>query len=113
MQLRSGQTEIARVSRGSSAWEAGLTTGDQLVAINGVKVEAASFNKLMASFEAGDEVRVSFFRRDRLRETSLELKAHKGKPALEYMPNASDEQKRLFAKWLGQPYPETIVSTPE
>ena len=56
------------------AHQAGLTAGDEIVAINGLKVtQVAQLEKRLARHKAGDKLRCHFFRRDELMETSVQL----------------------------------------
>src|SRR5690606_32263533 len=83
-----GGTQIATVYEGGCAHAAGLSAGDTLLAINGLRVtDTASAERLLSAYQPGDEVDVHVFRRDELRAFRLGL----GEPAatecvLERMP---------------------------
>ncbi|MDS1140275.1 PDZ domain-containing protein [Pusillimonas sp. SM2304] len=73
-----GETQIATVYEGGRAHAAGLSAGDTLLAINGLRVtDTASAERLLGAYQAGDEVDVHVFRRDELRAFRLGL----GEPA--------------------------------
>jgi predicted metalloprotease with PDZ domain len=58
---------------GGPAMKAGLSAGDVILALNGLRVTHSSFEKLLASFRAGERLRIHAFRRDELREFDVEI----------------------------------------
>ncbi|OZI77263.1 peptidase M61 [Bordetella genomosp. 12] len=67
---------LATVFEGGAAHRAGLSAGDVLVAIDGLKVEApAGLDVLLSQYRPGDRVLVHVFRRDELRAYRLRLAA--------------------------------------
>jgi len=65
---------LATVFEGGAAHRAGLSAGDVLVAIGGLRVEAPSgLDQLLSQYRAGDRVRVHVFRRDELRAYTVRL----------------------------------------
>src|SRR5690606_31106386 len=67
-----GQTQIATVHEGGSAHAAGLSAGDTLIAINGLRVtDAASVDRLLGAYGPGEQVDMHVFRRDELRAFRL------------------------------------------
>ena len=69
-----GETSIATVYEGGNAHAAGLSAGDTLLAINGLRVsDAASVDRLLGAYKPGDRVDVHVFRRDELRAFRLVL----------------------------------------
>lgn len=63
-----GQVKLATVYDGSAAQLAGLSAGDILLAINGLRVTSSNIDKLLTRYQAGDTVKVHAFRRDELME---------------------------------------------
>ena len=53
--------------------QAGLAAGDQLVAIDGLRVSAQNWTRRLDQIDAGREVRVDFFRGEELLSTTLTL----------------------------------------
>lgn len=62
---------VKNVLPDAPAARAGLTFGDEIVAIDGDRVNAATFARRLADHPPGTRVEVSFFRRDRLRTTRV------------------------------------------
>jgi len=68
LRTSNGETHVATVYEGGAAHGAGLSAGDTLVAVNGLRVtDSASLDKLLRAYRPGDEVTVHVFRRDELR----------------------------------------------
>ncbi|NYT24528.1 M61 family metallopeptidase [Alcaligenaceae bacterium] len=71
-----GQCSIATVHEGGAAHRAGLSAGDVIVAVGGLRVQdEKSLRSLLARWQPGDSVTVHVFRRDELRRFELELSA--------------------------------------
>lgn len=66
-----GLNVIKTVLSGSAAWRAGLSAGDTLVAIDGLRATSTALSKHLARFRAGDEVAVTYFRHDVLASSVL------------------------------------------
>jgi predicted metalloprotease with PDZ domain len=66
---------IATVFEHGPAHHAGLSANDILVAINGLKVDAAhnTVDTLLAHYQPGDRITIHVFRRDELRQFELTL----------------------------------------
>ncbi|NYT78607.1 M61 family metallopeptidase [Alcaligenaceae bacterium] len=63
-----GETRISTVLENGAAHAAGLSAGDSLVTVNGLRVsDPASLDRLLAAYRPGDKVKVHVFRRDELR----------------------------------------------
>lgn len=63
-----GRIELASVINGGAAHQGGLSAGDQLVAIDGLRVaDAGDVDRLLRAHNANDTVVVHVFRRDELR----------------------------------------------
>lgn len=64
---------LAAVHDGSAAQKAGLSVGDVLVAIDGLRVTGSNLDVLLSRYLPGAKVEVHAFRRDELRTTQLKL----------------------------------------
>jgi predicted metalloprotease with PDZ domain len=70
-----GDAKLAAVYEGGPAMLAGLSAGDKLVAIDGLRVPASGPDGLLARYRINDTVRIHAFRRDELMELRLRLKS--------------------------------------
>lgn len=68
-----GEAKLAHVFDGGPAQSAGLSAGDVLVAIDGLKVTARTLDEILARRKPGDCVRIHAFRRDELIDFDLTL----------------------------------------
>jgi predicted metalloprotease with PDZ domain len=66
---------LTAVHDGSAARRGGLSAGDVLVAIDGLRVTGSNLETLLARYRAGDKVEVHAFRREELRQTTVTLDA--------------------------------------
>ncbi|MFP2908029.1 M61 family metallopeptidase [Pyxidicoccus sp. 3LFB2] len=102
-----GSATVATVLDGSPAQEAGLYVEDDLVALDGWKVDGNGLLSRCEDRKPGETVRVTVFRRDRLLELPVVLGQ---KPAdavwLSRVERPTDEQKAAYQAWLGAPWDE-------
>lgn len=66
LSLRAGEATVATVFSGSAAEGAGLAAGDQLLAIDGLKLTAGNWANRMETLRPGVTVTLAFFRGDEL-----------------------------------------------
>lgn len=95
-----GRQTVTSVRRGSSAEGAGLNVGDEILAIDSVRV-TEDVNKLVATMKAGSRFKLLVNRGGLLRElpvtlARLPLVAYR----LEAIPNQTEKQKVLYTRWL-------------
>jgi predicted metalloprotease with PDZ domain len=64
---------LKHVLAGSSAWRAGLSAGDTLIAIDGLRAGSATLGKHLARFGKGDRLEMTYFRHDELRSATIEI----------------------------------------
>ena len=85
-----GRTIVSSIVEGSPAWDAGLSAGDDLLAMDGFKVTASSIDSLLSDRAQGDNVRLTLFRREKLIEITVRLAA---RPADTYKIELIDTKK--------------------
>lgn len=97
-----GKVVLASVLRDSAAERAGLSPGDELVAIDGRRVDDGSLRRRLDARKPGETVEVLFARREWMKTTTVVL-AEPAPDGYEILPaaNASDASKALGAAWLG------------
>ncbi|MCG7533963.1 M61 family peptidase [Pseudoalteromonas sp. OOF1S-7] len=97
--------ELSHVARNGNAWQAGLTSGDKLVAFNKHQVRD-TLNKTMALFEPGQKVIVDFIRRDKLMSTEMTLSEVQSKPKqVAAVSQPTPRQQQLYRAWMGVSHP--------
>ncbi|ALP54663.1 peptidase M61 [Candidatus Tenderia electrophaga] len=70
-----GNLKLANVFTGSAAMQAGLSAGDVLIALDGLKVTTTNLEKLLRQYRIGATVEIHAFRRDELMTFQATLQA--------------------------------------
>jgi predicted metalloprotease with PDZ domain len=100
--LHADRTTVRNVVPDSPAWRAGLTFNDEIVAVAGARIGAATFAKRIADHAPGVQVRVAFFRRDQLEEVNVRLsESPDRKLAVTVDPKAGARAKAVRGGWFG------------
>ncbi len=101
-------TKVTGVFDGSPAQRAGLSVGDELIAIDGFRSTSdGELRNLLMPRKNDESVRVSLFRRHRLVETTVQL-AHMPPTRYEIatLGDAGGGQNAAhYLQWLGEPFP--------
>ena len=96
-----GQLTIRSIPVGTPAYEYGLNTGDQIVAVDGNRASQNFLTSYLADKKPGDKVRFTVFRFDALRDFQVTLG---GRGRINYsitaIENPSDAQKQLYRTYL-------------
>jgi predicted metalloprotease with PDZ domain len=97
---------VRRVYAGSPAYEQGLNSGDQIVALDNHRVTREFFDARLAEKRPGDLANLTIFRFDDLSSLPLKLGGIIDVPyRIVFVANPSDQQKRIYQSWLGGPPP--------
>jgi predicted metalloprotease with PDZ domain len=118
-----GRTMVRSVRSDGPAYVAGLQAGDEIVAMDGRRVSAGELDAFLgrqvrdarearrAAAAAGEpfpdrRLRVTYFRRDRLREVVFSVATRPDAAwTLRRRDDATDAQKQAYADWCGHPWP--------
>lgn len=98
---------VAGVLDGGPADRAGLSPGDELLAVDGFQITGdADLRQRLAGRRAGDRIEIAMFHRGRLERVEVEVAAA---PPTRFevvaSATASASERRIFAEWLGGEYP--------
>ncbi|GAA5219200.1 PDZ domain-containing protein [Corallincola platygyrae] len=104
-----GRWLVQHTSKGKAAWAAGIAEGDQILAINGQRLSAASAKSIISKHQPGEQLVVHLFRRDKLMRVSMELGETLGKLSLVKMEEATPLQQSEYESWTGQSFAEVTV----
>jgi predicted metalloprotease with PDZ domain len=98
---------VSSVQRNSPAWQAGLTTEDIIVAIDGLRLADNELENRLQDFKPKQTITMSYFRRDQLKTATVKLAAM-AKNKLKIIPiaKASAGQRAFFKAWTGVDFPE-------
>ena len=96
-----GGARVTRVISGSPAFSAGLDAGDEIVALDGFRTSAQGLRQRMKDLRAGESIRLTVFRGDRLREFTVRLeKPPLALDSVKPRDNMTPEEKRILDSWL-------------
>jgi predicted metalloprotease with PDZ domain len=99
-----GQLTIRSIPAGTPAYEYGLNTGDQIVAVDGNRASQNFLNSYLNQKKPGDKVRFTVFRFDQLRDFQVTLG---GRGRLNYsitpVANPTVDQQRLYQEYMLSP----------
>lgn len=99
-----GRVAVAEVYAGRPAYDAGISAGDELIAVDGVRADAEELKRIERDAAPGTGVTVALFRRRRLQSLRLVLGARR---AFTYeiapVEGAGAAARRLCRGWLGRP----------
>jgi len=103
LEANGGLLQVKTVDRDGPAWLAGLTAGDQLVAIDGLRLDDKNWQQRLTELTVGESHRVHYFSAGRLRETQL-TPGDDPHPEFSIAPvdKPSRQQRQRFKAWTGQ-----------
>ena len=91
--------EIINVSRNTAAWDAGLNVKDEIIAINGERVDNAL--EYIEKFEVNDEVEFLINRDGIIKYIKVKLKPSSSKKfEIQQLENPTEKQRAVLEKWL-------------
>jgi predicted metalloprotease with PDZ domain len=96
-----GRLTIRSLTAGTPAYDQGLNTGDQIVAIDGYRASTPRVQAFVGAKKPGDKVRLTIFRFDKLRDMDITLGTDTRKDySFDPVENPNDTQKRLYREYL-------------
>lgn len=105
IQAQKNLAEVMKVERGSPAWQADLSVGDQIIAVNGLQLQTELAERLK-DFPAGSTVTLTLFRDGRLLERILTPQTQPaGNWQISPVAKPSRQQKAYYQAWLGMELP--------
>jgi predicted metalloprotease with PDZ domain len=95
------RVNIRSIPAGTPAYDQGLNTGDQIVAVDGYRASIKFLDSYLAERKPNDTIKLTLFRFDKLREITLTLGSD-GRKDYAFVPlaNATDQQKKLYHDYL-------------
>ena len=95
------RSQVSRVVPGSQAWQLGLVTGDEVLAINGFRLDG-SFAERLKQYQIGDRIELLMSRDGRLFSETFILERLQTKDwSIDFEPKLSKEQTMRINVWLG------------
>lgn len=92
---------IRSIAAGTPAYEQGLNTGDQIIAVDGYRASQTFLQSYIGQKKPNDKVNLTIFRFDKLREISFTLGADARKEyEFSSVAQPTDAQKNLYKQYL-------------
>lgn len=98
-----GEARLATVASGGAAHAAGLSAGDVLIAIDGLRIGTGRLDAMLTRYRAGDTVSVTAFRGDLLETRPVTLEAAPQRAIVDLAAQGGKSAARLRDGWLGLP----------
>jgi predicted metalloprotease with PDZ domain len=93
---------VSRVLAGSPAYEQGLNSGDQIVALDNLRVTKDFFDARLTEKKPGDLINLTIFRFDDLSTLLMKLgERTEGTYKIVPLANQTEVQKQIYRAWLG------------
>jgi predicted metalloprotease with PDZ domain len=100
-----GRTRIASVLSSGPAHAAAISAGDELLALDGFRVEESSLRDRLRDYRPGDRVSLAIFRRDQLVQVPITLAEQpQTRAVIKKASRANVKQRTRYAEWLGAPW---------
>jgi predicted metalloprotease with PDZ domain len=102
VKAENGKEVIQFVEAGSPAGMAGVDAGDELLAIDGLRVTADQLSDRLKDYNPGDTVQLSVFHQDELRTLPVTLETPRpSRYQVVPVDSPTEAQQQNFAGWLG------------
>jgi predicted metalloprotease with PDZ domain len=96
---RNGKVIVNVVRRGSSAENAGLSVGDEIIAVDAIRVDTKDFNELLETLDIGDNLLLLLSRDNILYELTCSLTGYE-QPSFKLSQMSQSTEKLLRDYWL-------------
>ncbi len=94
-----GKVLITKVYAGGCGYTGCLNTGDEIIAINDIRIEK-DYDKILKEYKHDDEVKVLINRKGFIKEFIIKLTPAIPKYEISEMENMTDDQRKILNKWL-------------
>lgn len=94
-----GKTILTNIQSNSAAEDAGLSVGDEIIGVNGLRVDKASLENFFENLKGGEVIDVLFAREDQLLSSVIEVKMHE-QPKFKFIVDDATKSDKLFNYWL-------------
>ena len=96
-----GQLTIRSIPAGTPAYDQGLNTGDQIVAVDGYRASQNFLQSYIGERKPGDKIKLTIFRFDTLREITFTLGTNsRTDHSFTAVESPTEEQKKLYKQYL-------------
>jgi len=98
--IESGKVIIAKVFKGGTAYESGLNINDELISIDGVRMDRELIKSFIKNYKTGDEINFVINRQGLIENVKVKLQKPLPKYKIIEMEEKTEEQNKIFEKWV-------------
>lgn len=101
IQRKNGSEEITFVDANSPAGKVGIEAGDELLAINGFRVNVDNLTDRLLDYQANDMIQLSYFHQEELKTVEIILATPQpSNYQVKILTNPTQKQQEMLKKWL-------------
>lgn len=100
VKLIEGKLIITKIHAGTFAYESGLNVNDEIIALDGIRMNEELLNSFFKDRKKGDKVKFLISRKGLTEEIVAELLNPLPKYKIEALENRTSEQEKVLLKWL-------------
>ena len=105
LRTEAGRTRVASVLSNGPAWGTGLSAGDELLALDGFRIDESSMDSRLRDYRPGDTAMLAAFRRDELVQVPITLTERPATRAtVGKARRANVRQRALYEGWMHAPW---------
>jgi predicted metalloprotease with PDZ domain len=98
---KNGKLIVRSVEVGTSAYDGGINANDEIIALNGYRVDFDNLKKIINQYKPGDVLKVTVSRDGILKSLDVKLKTHHNyKYKLVKVEKPTERQQMIYNKWL-------------
>lgn len=94
-----GKTIVRGIRRGSAAEDAGLSVNDEIIGLNGLRVDRSSLESYIESVAKGDVLNILYARDEQLFSTEV-LVTEWEQPKFRFTNEVTEKNRKLYTYWL-------------
>ncbi len=95
-----GKYTVTKVFAGGSAYESGLNANDELIAVNGIRIDESSLKTILKDHPENSELKILINRTGIVREINVKLLKPLPKYKITEIKQITEEQKKFLEKWI-------------
>ena len=93
---------VRNVRAGTPAYDQGINANDEIVALDGMRINLESFDARITEKKPGERITLTLFRNDDLRTFEIRLGGRVVAPyRIVAVPNPTNDQRQAYQRWLG------------
>ncbi|MEZ4689153.1 MAG: PDZ domain-containing protein [Ignavibacteria bacterium] len=92
---------VNKVFAGGSAYESGINVNDEIIAIDGTRVDMDSIKTILENYSEGMEIELMISRAGFLKSVKVKLIKPLPKYKIKEMKTGNAEQVKFLDKWIG------------